>query len=743
MTTQKLYQKTLNEQMTQNEFLWNVRRDPTYASILTNTMSYEDTVKTLKAKGFIWDSSADSSVKAFDFLGTFKALNEADSKKQKLKGGKGDKLSPDRVNYHEFQKGWKHELEHTDDIDKAKEIALDHLAEDPMYYTRLEMIEYKSKKKNRTDLPVEVKKENFKDEANQMEKVKKITSSRSGSVKTEKIEEPKKNVGNKKHRPKKIKVKKMKGGSGEMTSKQLKEASESENKVEFTGPGEYYIQYTKKENLGKSGISPRGSKIKISDKEDFKRIQNTVSSQDNVIVSFVKVKDANTSSDSNKSSAPKDPLFKVKIKIGDKWMDANLTDKEIESREKKGIEVKKVSDTAVNRPSQSSASSVEKVRNLVKRDVDSKGVKRAPVDPRSAKQNYPFFIEDLKNKKILYGVESEKRGREDIDSLPDPKNYRLISAVAAKAKGYLNEAESVIDKIKNYISSSVKSMSLKGKEVAFQVPGSGKDVDSLENVTDKISSVKTKENLLDIKLEGGGNIIFKIGDNNFMTPVYNKGSEVKRVKNVGESLQKILDELFPVQKSEETVLEEYIRKRIKKAIEEAGEYNYLGLEGPEVKKKHLEDYMKRYEWGWQDVTDDPAKKDRGNQIHSIASKYVVELGEPGIAIFNKYAPEKYQIKNLEDLGKYGADQVTGVPSMGNYNPDKLTSRSGRVAEEKSEEEIIKNAKRYNNTDSPEFKTALKDLQSLIAKYNSQDKDLPKNVTDALKQMSDLIDLKDS
>ena len=29
-------------------------------------------------------------------------------------------LTPDQVNYFEFTKGWKHELEHTDDIDKAK-----------------------------------------------------------------------------------------------------------------------------------------------------------------------------------------------------------------------------------------------------------------------------------------------------------------------------------------------------------------------------------------------------------------------------------------------------------------------------------------------------------------------------------------------------------------------------------------------------------------------------------------------
>lgn len=167
MTTQQLYQKVIKEELSKSDFLWQVRRDPAYQNDLTGAMSYEDTVKKLKAKGHIWDNQKTGEVKqGFNFFSAFKALNEA--KEQKLKGGKGDKLTPDQVNYHEFTKGWKHELEHTDDIDKAKEIALDHLAEDPNYYTRLDMIEFKAKKKNRTDLPIELKKSNFKDKDNQM-----------------------------------------------------------------------------------------------------------------------------------------------------------------------------------------------------------------------------------------------------------------------------------------------------------------------------------------------------------------------------------------------------------------------------------------------------------------------------------------------------------------------------------------------------------------------------------------------
>jgi len=166
MTTQQLYQKVIKEEMSKSDFLWHVRRNPAYQDSLTSTMSYEDTVSKLKGKGHIWDAQKAEVKQGFNFFSAFKALHEG--AKQKIKGGKGDKLTPDQVNYHEFTKGWKHELEHTDDIDKAKEIALDHLAEDPNYYTRLDMIEYKAKKKNRADLPVEVKKKNFKDKDNQM-----------------------------------------------------------------------------------------------------------------------------------------------------------------------------------------------------------------------------------------------------------------------------------------------------------------------------------------------------------------------------------------------------------------------------------------------------------------------------------------------------------------------------------------------------------------------------------------------
>ncbi len=58
----------------------------------------------------------------------------------KVKGGKADKMSASDFDSDELSKGVKVELEHTDDKTMAKEIAMDHLVEDPHYYTNLEKV---------------------------------------------------------------------------------------------------------------------------------------------------------------------------------------------------------------------------------------------------------------------------------------------------------------------------------------------------------------------------------------------------------------------------------------------------------------------------------------------------------------------------------------------------------------------------------------------------------------------------
>ena len=65
---------------------------------------------------------------------------EGSSDDNKLQGGRGDDLEEEDVDHDELMKGIDVEMEHTDDEDIAEEIALDHLSEDPDYYTKLSTI---------------------------------------------------------------------------------------------------------------------------------------------------------------------------------------------------------------------------------------------------------------------------------------------------------------------------------------------------------------------------------------------------------------------------------------------------------------------------------------------------------------------------------------------------------------------------------------------------------------------------
>jgi hypothetical protein len=58
-----------------------------------------------------------------------------------LPGGKADYMSDDNFDPMQLAKGVKHELEHTKNEQMAKEIAKDHLVEDPFYYDHLDEME--------------------------------------------------------------------------------------------------------------------------------------------------------------------------------------------------------------------------------------------------------------------------------------------------------------------------------------------------------------------------------------------------------------------------------------------------------------------------------------------------------------------------------------------------------------------------------------------------------------------------
>lgn len=61
--------------------------------------------------------------------------------KDKLHGGLADDMTPKDFDEEALEKGIEFELEHTSDRALAKEIAMDHLTEDPRYYEKLARIE--------------------------------------------------------------------------------------------------------------------------------------------------------------------------------------------------------------------------------------------------------------------------------------------------------------------------------------------------------------------------------------------------------------------------------------------------------------------------------------------------------------------------------------------------------------------------------------------------------------------------
>jgi hypothetical protein len=72
---------------------------------------------------------------------TLKALFAEVQKGEQMQGGRADGKTPDDFPPEALAQGTHHELEHTADRALAMEIAMDHLAEDPDYYTKLKQIE--------------------------------------------------------------------------------------------------------------------------------------------------------------------------------------------------------------------------------------------------------------------------------------------------------------------------------------------------------------------------------------------------------------------------------------------------------------------------------------------------------------------------------------------------------------------------------------------------------------------------
>jgi hypothetical protein len=150
---------------------------------------YENTEAIEKIIRFYLKDNEGGPWKAARDIFEIEYIGSEESEPDNISEAKKAKLTADQVNNDELRMGIRVEMEHTDDSEKAKKIALDHLAENPFYYTQLKLSgvdtralpskEYKAiaKKKDETEVV---------DKANQMKPVKGVEKVKASANKAKK-----------------------------------------------------------------------------------------------------------------------------------------------------------------------------------------------------------------------------------------------------------------------------------------------------------------------------------------------------------------------------------------------------------------------------------------------------------------------------------------------------------------------------------------------------------------------------
>jgi len=108
--------------MSQANFMRNIRMS--LPQHITNTTSYTDSLKILRNKGILTE---------IDIYGI--AGNPDEEKEMKSMNVKNYNMDPEQL-----KRGIEVEMEHTDDPEIAEKIAMDHLKENPEYYSKLDSI---------------------------------------------------------------------------------------------------------------------------------------------------------------------------------------------------------------------------------------------------------------------------------------------------------------------------------------------------------------------------------------------------------------------------------------------------------------------------------------------------------------------------------------------------------------------------------------------------------------------------
>jgi hypothetical protein len=292
--------------MSQANFMRSLRM--TFPQYITNVTSFNDSVRILKNKGILTESSlnenkplkvkgkivtkysknGDGSYNLEFEDGTediiyvshddWDIVNDDNLKKNKLNEAK-TKLHPNQIHPQELRMGIRVETEHTEDPEKAKKIALDHLAENPFYYTALKLsgIESPSASKVKTPAKAKAKKDETElvDKINQMKTPKGVEKIKASANKAHKeTNKGVKGVQELTHTAKKAKgIKQMMaptGGKMKTIKENLEQATEEAKELKAQGMKNNEIHLLLMDKYGlnhkEANIAVQGGKVETPEK---------------------------------------------------------------------------------------------------------------------------------------------------------------------------------------------------------------------------------------------------------------------------------------------------------------------------------------------------------------------------------------------------------------------------------------------------------------------------------------------
>lgn len=131
---EKVQLDSLHNELTPEEYD-NCMQSSSDAHAQDRNMHWKDT-----ATSKVFRKNNAEMIKKLDDLGKL-VFRDVDLFEEKIHGGLADYMFEKDFDKESLRKGIKVELEHTDDYQVAKEIAMDHLVEDPKYYDKLATIE--------------------------------------------------------------------------------------------------------------------------------------------------------------------------------------------------------------------------------------------------------------------------------------------------------------------------------------------------------------------------------------------------------------------------------------------------------------------------------------------------------------------------------------------------------------------------------------------------------------------------